>query len=351
MDPEGSLRTVLRGCAVCRAGRAIKIISGANVPGHKREETRTASPTREKPTPHHSRRAVRWQHLAAATAAVVASCLAAGCRLTRQACRGTCVPPCSSCRLLSPERLDRGYAVILPGILGPERPSPTVAEGLAEANVPLAIEEYDWTAGPWSFFANLRNLDRNCHEAQKLAAKIMDYQDRYPGRPVHLIGYSAGCGVAILTLEALPPDRKITSAVLLAPSVAADYDLRLALSHTESGIHNFYSHFDVPALVVLTTLFGTTDGRHTIAAGASGFEVPDGLEPEERRWYEQGVIQHHYTFDMLGAAHAGGHLGWINQAVVRRWVAPLLTPSPGEQVQTVSFRSPRPQSPRSGSAD
>ena len=74
---------------------------------------------------------------------------------------------------------------------------------------------------------NLRAIDHNQREAHKIAAKIVAYQDRYPGRPVHLVGYSGGAGVAVLTLEALPPDRRVAEAIS-APTLASDYDLRPA---------------------------------------------------------------------------------------------------------------------------
>ena len=94
------------------------------------------------------------------------------------------------------------------------------------------------------------------------------------------MGYSGGAGVAVLTLEALPPNRRVTDAILLAPTLASDYDLRPAISHTTRGIRNFYSPMDVPILMVLSTAVGTTEGQHTPAAGAIGFQTPKAANPK-----------------------------------------------------------------------
>jgi pimeloyl-ACP methyl ester carboxylesterase len=239
------------------------------------------------------------------------------------------------------ERLCQGYTIILPGILGPKKPECPIIRGLVDADVPSAVEVYDWTDGPGAFISNLRDLDRNRREARRVAAKIATYQACYPGRPVNLIGYSAGAGVAVLALEQLPPGHRVTRAIVMAPTLAPDYDLRKALYHTESGIHNYYSYGDVPALMLLTTALGTTDGRHTLAAGALGFKPPKGLQPLERKWYKQGVAQKHYSLDMLATGHVGGHLGWRNAKFVREHLAPLIAPPSSHDVQTVSFRSKR----------
>jgi pimeloyl-ACP methyl ester carboxylesterase len=249
--------------------------------------------------------------------------------VTEVACPGekTIVGPWSNPRLALPERLDRGYTIVLPGIWGSQPVDYGIVMGLQDGNVQSAIELHDWTAGLLRLVYNLRALEHNQGEARKIAAKIIAYQDRYPGRPVHLVGYSGGAGVAVLTLEALPADRKVTDAILLAPTLASDYDLRPAISHTTHGIRNFYSPFDVPILMVLSTAFGTTEGRHTPAAGAIGFQAPANSGPDERKQYEAHVPQKSYNLAMLMDGHGGGHFGWANRTFVSRHVAPLLTPS------------------------
>ena len=232
----------------------------------------------------------------------------------------------SGSQLAFPDRLDQAYTIVLPGIWGSQPVDYGIVTGLQDGDVPSAIELYDWTDGALRLVHNLRDIDHNQREAHKIAAKIVAYQDRYPGRPVHLVGYSGGAGVAVLTLEALPPNHRITDAILLAPTLASDYDLRPALSRTTHGIRNFYSPLDVPILMVLSTAFGTTEGQHVAAAGAIGFQPPKESGPETRRNYESQVSQQSYNLDMLKDGHGGGHFGWANRTFIARHVAPLLNP-------------------------
>ncbi len=236
----------------------------------------------------------------------------------------TTLAPWNNPRLVFPERLDRGYTIVLPGIWGEQPVDYSIVRGLQDGDVQSAIEIHDWTAGLLRLVYNLRALEHNRGEARKIAAKITAYQDRYPDRPVHLVGYSGGGGVAVLTLEALPANRRVTDAILLAPTLASDYDLRPAISHTTRGIRNFYSPLDVPLLMVLATAVGTTEGRHTFAAGAIGFQALGEAGSDERREYESSVSQVSYDPAMLMDGHAGGHFGWSGRTFIARHVAPLL---------------------------
>ena len=156
---------------------------------------------------------------------------------------------------VTPERLDQGFTVVLPGIEGKSVFNSNIAQGLIHGGVKSAVEVHDWTTGHLPLFlVHLRHIERNRDEARKLAQIIVEYQDRYPDRPVYLVGHSGGGGMALLTLEALPPDRKVTGVILLAVAVSRTFDLREALSKTERGIWNFYSPGDLVFLVAGTTL-------------------------------------------------------------------------------------------------
>jgi pimeloyl-ACP methyl ester carboxylesterase len=234
-----------------------------------------------------------------------------------------------------PENAELGYTIVLPGIWGSRALDHRIVQGLVKAHTPCAIDLCDWTEGPLLLLSNLRALDRNRREAQTLARKIMAYQDRYPGRPVNLIGYSGGAAMAVLTLEALPPERKVSSAVLLAATLAPDYDLRTATSRTERGIHSFYSLLDVPLLMVMTTAVGTSEGRHSFAAGAVGFQT-SAESASDPAPSAATVVQRQYTWDMLQLGHPGGHFGWTHPAFIAQWVAPLIgTPAPGDPGDSV----------------
>ncbi|HOB73107.1 MAG TPA: alpha/beta fold hydrolase [Phycisphaerae bacterium] len=227
-------------------------------------------------------------------------------------------------RIETPQRLQQGYVLVLPGIEGKSYLNTSVAKGLEDGQVPYAIEVYDWTAGSVVLFPiTLRDLERNQREARHLASKIMAYQQAYPGRPVHIVGHSGGGGLAILVLEALPPDRQITSAILLAPAIAPDYDLRPALRRTRAGIWNFYSPYDVGFLKAGTLIMGTIDGKHTTAAGQKGFRIPPSLDREGQTLYSR-LHQQAYSSRMASSGHLGNHIGWAHRRFVAEWLAPLI---------------------------
>ena len=223
-----------------------------------------------------------------------------------------------------PEKAGLGYTIVFPGIWSIQQPDRRIVQGLVQARTPSAIELYDWTAGSLLLFYNLCALERNRREAQTIAGKIMAYQDRYPGQPVNLVGYSGGAAMAVFVLEALPPDRKVSSAVLLGASLSPDYDLSAALSRTERGIHSFYSPLDVTILVLMTGLLGTSDGCHAPSAGAIGFQTPVKQERNTGDPPAAALVQQPYTLDMLSQGHPGEHFGWTNPAFIAQWVAPLI---------------------------
>jgi pimeloyl-ACP methyl ester carboxylesterase len=226
---------------------------------------------------------------------------------------------------LSPARAEQGYTIVLPGIEGTSCRNISIAKGLVEAGHPAAIEVRDWTTGYvllWPY--HLMGFERNREQARDIARQIVAYQDRYPGRPVTLIGHSGGAALAVLTLEALPPDRQVTQAALLAAAISPDHDLSIALARTERGIFNFYSKGDVGYLALGTIALGTIDRQHTISAGASGFRMPTHLTDDQRQLYESKLCQVPYRLAMLRSCNLGGHFSVTNSKFVAEWIAPQL---------------------------
>ena len=228
-------------------------------------------------------------------------------------------------RLCSPERYEHGVVFALPGIEGPGFWIRDIALGLDEGGVAEAIEVYDWTNDlPGGFIINLADLNRNRRRARQLAQRIIEYQNHYPGRPVHLVGHSGGAGVAVLTLEALPPGREIESAILLAPALSPACDLTVALRRARCGIYNLYSSRDVSLLRVGTSLLGPIDRKFGVAAGAVGFRMPDGLPEADRVLYAERLRQVPWNPGMKALGADGSHLGWASRKFAREYLAPII---------------------------
>jgi pimeloyl-ACP methyl ester carboxylesterase len=227
--------------------------------------------------------------------------------------------------LRTPERLEQGLVLVLPGIEGESLLNHSIARGLVDGGVRSAIEIFDWTTGVILLFLyHLRRSRRHKDQSEKIARRIVEYQREYPGRPVHLVGHSGGGAIAVFALECLPDDVKIASAILLLAGISPGYNLTRALAHVEQGIFNFHSRFDMFFLGLGTVVAGTIDGEHTVSAGKVGFRLPAKLDEGELALYQQRLHQIPFRAAMIADFNFGGHMGVSNRVFVARHVAPLL---------------------------
>jgi pimeloyl-ACP methyl ester carboxylesterase len=229
-------------------------------------------------------------------------------------------------RFRSADRYAEGLAIVLPGIESQSFLNHAVVWGLADGGWPGAIEIDDWTTScTLLFLYHLRGWGRNQRQAERIAARIVAYQDEFPGRPVYLIGHSGGGAMTILILEKLPPGRTITGGILLAPAISRQYPIANALQKTDRGIWNFFSQGDQFFLALGTWALGTLDGRHQVSAGLLGFQEPRDLSAADHQIYEQKLHQVGYTLKMASAFNLGGHFGCVNRVFVDEYIAPLLS--------------------------
>lgn len=245
------------------------------------------------------------------------------------------------------ERLDRGLVVVLPGIEGRGPLNEAIALGLAEGGVDYAIELYDWTGWGGPLY-NLRNTAENRRQAERLAGRIVRYQNALPDRPVVLVGQSGGGAIALWAAEALPPGRQLDGVVLLAASVSRGYALDLALDKARRGIVSFYSKHDL--MLLGTAVAGTMDGEFGPSAGRTGFLRPETPAGGRVDTAYARLIEIAWTEQMANAGHHGGHLTSGAKAFVAEYVAPLVINEPwdaallaeivGEPAQTPA---PQPQ--------
>ncbi len=228
-------------------------------------------------------------------------------------------------QLAAASRLEHGLIIILPGIEGCSSVNDSIARGLVAGQLPHAVKIIDWRKfRPWNPL-HLAMLRHNQAQAGSIAEFICKYQRNYPGQPVHLIGHSAGAGIALFVLEKLPATHRVNSVVLLAAAVSRQFDIRPLVERTGRGIWNFYSLLDLPTVGLGTIVFGTMDRRHAISAGAMGFRtehestsdahVPESTEPQ--------LHQIRFRTAMIRSWNFGGHFGSTNAVFVQRHVAPI----------------------------
>ncbi|MCA9080448.1 MAG: hypothetical protein KDA58_07805 [Planctomycetaceae bacterium] len=225
--------------------------------------------------------------------------------------------------IAAPERRARGLVIVLPGIEGLSRWNKSIVRGLLAANVPYAIERFDWTTG-WRPLAiyHLRARKLQQRSADRLAEKLIAYRDEFPTQPVYLIGHSGGGAMTLKTLALLPDDKKATGGILLGPSMSPWYDYQPALDRTTHGIWNFSSWGDVFFLAIGTTVAGTVDGYHSPCAGMTGFakrHTASSASIEGPQLYERP-----YQLKYASRWNFAGHFGYVAAPFVRDEVAPLL---------------------------
>jgi pimeloyl-ACP methyl ester carboxylesterase len=229
-------------------------------------------------------------------------------------------------RTLDPALLNDGLTLLLPGIEAESVFTYGMCDGLHEGGVKGAIRVFNWGLPfPGGYLANLTRVDRNRRRARDVAAEVVAYQDKYPGRPVHLVAQSGGAGMAVFTAEALPEGRMVDGIVLLGGALSPRYNLSRALQKSRKGLLNSYSRKDLLILNWGTRLFGTMDRVFTKAAGCVGFETPAELTTEEQELYEKKLHQLAWCEEMADSCHHwGGHLSSGGETYLAKRIAPWI---------------------------
>jgi pimeloyl-ACP methyl ester carboxylesterase len=228
---------------------------------------------------------------------------------------------------MEPERLEHGLVLIFTGIEGRSFLNVALLAGLIDGGVSSAAEIVDWTTGNKLLFPyHLRGLRRNIRVANELAARIVGYQDQFPGRPVWIVGHSGGGGMALLVARALPKNRKLTGIVMLATALSPLADLGPAFEKVRTSVWNYYSWYDAFFLRFGTAILGTFDGRHGAAAGAVGFRGPQS----QQETASGRLIQVRWNWRRLSQFNPGEHFGCVHRVFVAEEIAPLIVDSESE---------------------
>jgi pimeloyl-ACP methyl ester carboxylesterase len=224
--------------------------------------------------------------------------------------------PDSNSHYITPVRKEQGLVIILPGIDGETENVHNIRRGLANAGCTRAMPIYNWGAPipGVGLIINQTNVIGNRIAGANVAKMIEQYQDTYPGRPVHIVGHSGGGGVAVFAAEALSEGHRVDGLILLHASISAGYDLSKALDKVSVGIMNYYNPDD-GLLSVGTVFMGNVDGAHDAGAGLNGFRNP---APRVRQ------------VQVSATGGGGGHFGATSPYYVASHVAPWILSSQWE---------------------
>ena len=226
-------------------------------------------------------------------------------------------------RAADPALLADGVTFVLPGIEAESIFTWGICDGLTMGGIPGGMKIFNWGLPlPGGYLANLCWMDRNRRRGGDLSREIVAYQDRFPGRPVHLAAQSGGAGVAVFAAEALPAGREIEGLILLNGALSPGYDLRRALAKCRRGILNSYSHKDSVVLGWGTRLLGTTDRKFCDACGRVGFKLPAELDEAGRGLYAKLTQVEWCQEHAANCGHWGGHITSANEEFLARYIVP-----------------------------
>jgi hypothetical protein len=201
----------------------------------------------------------------------------------------------------------------------------SVAKALTQAGYKGSVEAYLWTT---SFNPAIDQVNRPMAHlrAAALSDKIRAYLKTYPDNDVNLIALSAGTGVAIWSVEALPKGMKVNNMVLLGSSLSSTYNMTRAFEHIRGRVCVYYSQYD-PILSGPVRILGTIDGViDTDAAGLVGLHPRGGAMPSGR------ISNLAWRPEYSDYGWAGGHTDSTSEPFIRRFVAPWIMGMGGARV-------------------
>lgn len=239
-----------------------------------------------------------------------------GCALIGCVCATGCQQPESRQANSGPHR----SVVLLPGVEGGAWQLDGTVKGLRDGGINGDFDVISWGQRPFGSLDNLTNINANKARSKTIAERITGHQREHPDRPITLIGFSGGGGLAVLVAEALPKDTVLDRLILVGAAISPQHDLREARARFKHGIVNIYSIGDWFILGAGTSVFGTIDRANTASAGHVGFQTKDG-----KLRVEDGLTQIAWQAKWIATGHDGGHIGWLARPWAEKYLAPIIS--------------------------
>jgi pimeloyl-ACP methyl ester carboxylesterase len=215
----------------------------------------------------------------------------------------------------------RGLVWLFPGIVGVPWELGPAYRGLCAAGLDKEVRFFEWDIPAPDFFAHLTRYAANEESAAEVADQIAEYHRRYPEQPIDLVGYSAGGFLAVLIVEALPPDVHVHNVVLAQPAISPTYDLTPALERIDAKLVNFYCARDWLLSGLFAFVFGTMDREHTASAGLLGFNLDVAAPDPELRSKVEEIA---WSPVMAKYGHPGNHMGILDDRWNKYCIAPYV---------------------------
>jgi pimeloyl-ACP methyl ester carboxylesterase len=229
----------------------------------------------------------------------------------------------------------RGVVFAVDGVGGFQPLGATAHLVLPWVGVEHEIREFAWARSKGHLVRDVQDTERLLEKAAELSHEVLAVKAHEPGRPVYLVGHSAGTFIVLEAARALPP-ATLERIILLSPAVSPGYDLGPALCATRREIVSFNSKLDRLLLWWGTSHYGTADRVYGPAAGLDGFEMPSHDEPERERLYERLVQipwQPHHLLEGRGGLHCSTWAPIFVARELARWLRGVPAPdSQGERV-------------------
>ncbi len=231
--------------------------------------------------------------------------------------------------------LDEEVVFILDGVGGCQFAPLLVRRAFRQEGIELGTIVFNWQFGvPGEIWTDLMWLRRNRLMAGKLARKLLAFRRAHPRTVIHVLAYSGGAGIAVFALERLRGRQLVDTLILACPALSPQYNLGPAL-RSAKRCFALVSRRDRGILGLGTRIFGTTDRKHSAAAGMTSFSIPESASADDVDEYRK-LREVRWTPELQADGHTGGHTGWVSSPLLRRHLLPLLRGTPDLPLHEVS---------------